>query len=319
LEGGHVIIFPNGNIITDIVASCFLGYYGEGVLPFIYYPSYRKTRQLILRRWITNIGKSSTPSKKQGYVTHYDPRRPWTIFQWAYTAQKYIKKLPDGGKLNAYGLTNDGTEEVARRSLEYFDMGFNNILSIYPEFFGKTQEEAINETLGAIERCEHILGRYYFWAVQLSFGCHNSKEDISCNMKDSLALTEAVRKKFPWLVIIVKSSIVHPYEYLVEMQKYVDAFELVNTIPFDLVFPGQKSPIPAKGGGGYSGPASKEMVLKYLTGARKVLSKDIIMENSIRDLEDIKRYRGIGADAIAFCSVGTDNPNKAADFIEICS
>ncbi len=314
--GGNMIRFPNGHTITNIVASCFLGHYGEGIIPFIASPSYRKTRNLILKQKITNVGKSSTPLKKLGNVIHFDPKRPWTFFQWAYTASKYVKNLPNGGKLNAYGLTNDGTEAVARRALKYFAMGFNNILSIYPEFFGKTLEEAINETVRIIEICEQILGREYFWATQLSYSCPNSNENISCNMKNSLSLTKAVRERFPWLIIIVKGSIVHPYEYLVEMQKYADAFELVNTIPFELVFPGQKSPIPAKGGGGYSGPESEKMVLKYNAGARKIISKYIIMENGVRDFKGIRKFKDIGADAVACCTVGINNPKLFRDFIE---
>ena len=306
----------NEETISTFAISSSLGHYGEGILPFTLLSDYRVMRQAALETKTTMFGKSMTPEGKIGFVKHPDLRRPWTIIQWIYTARKYVKSFPDGGKLNAYGLTNDGPDKISKRAAKYFRKGYKVILNIFPEFADKPLDVAIDNVIRAIEICGDNIGWEYFTTLEQSYSCPNSvKENIACNMRDSLACAEALRKRFPWLNMIAKTSIVHPYEYLQEMQKHVDVLHFLNTVPFAIAFPGKASRIPVAGGGGYSGPAAEEMVFNYNKEARKKLYLPVVMGNSVRNADHVQRYLDIGADSVSSCAMAIDNSAETEKII----
>ena len=70
---------------------------------------------------------------------------------------KHIRRLPDMGMVNAYGLTNKGAETCAADVRRACAGGLTVIPNLYPEFI-KGTDTAIRETLEAVEIYQRSLG-----------------------------------------------------------------------------------------------------------------------------------------------------------------
>ncbi|MFZ2881592.1 MAG: hypothetical protein WA019_00810, partial [Candidatus Moraniibacteriota bacterium] len=239
-KGGGVIKFANGKSISDIVISTALGTSGSGMFPYTCWPGYRSLVKTIKEKEITVFAKSST---RNPLIGNFILRKPRT---W-----KYIQRIPEGGMINAYGLTNDGIEVNAKKIATACGKGFRVIPNIYP-LFAKGLGVAIAETLESMAILERYM-REYFWAMEINYSCPNSKECIAQNMSMALTCSSAVEKRYPHIIQIAKTSIVHPFEFYPRLQDVgVDVIHVINTIPHDLVFPGKTSPLQNEhvGGGG---------------------------------------------------------------------
>ena len=107
---------------------------------------------------------------------------------------KYIRRLPDLGMLNAYGLTNHGAAACAPELRRSLDSALNVIPNLYPEFI-KGAETAIRETLEALEIYRQALGPH-FRAVELNYSCPNSAEEIAQNVDQGLQCSLEVRRRY---------------------------------------------------------------------------------------------------------------------------
>ena len=124
--------------ISPVVISTALGHDGRGIFPYTLLPGYRRLLAAVRDTGATVFTKSATRFKRRG---NFIPANPLT---W-----KYIRRLPDMGMLNAYGLTNAGVEVCAPDIRRACDEGFKIIPNIYPEFI-KGTAIAIRETLEAV-------------------------------------------------------------------------------------------------------------------------------------------------------------------------
>ena len=129
-----------------MVISTALGHDGRGIFPYTLLPGYRRLLAAVRDTGATVFTKSATRFKRRG---NFIPANPLT---W-----KYIRRLPDMGMLNAYGLTNAGVEVCALDIRRACDLGFKIIPNIYPEFI-KGTDTAIQETLAAVETYRQHLG-----------------------------------------------------------------------------------------------------------------------------------------------------------------
>jgi dihydroorotate dehydrogenase (NAD+) catalytic subunit len=290
-----------------VVISTALGTAGRGIFPYTLLPAYRRLLQAVKERGTTVLAKSATRLARKGNFI------PWNPLTWG-----YIRRLPDGGMLNAYGLTNPGVEVCAGKIKAAADQGFQVIPNLYPEF-AKGTELAIKDTLEAIDIYQEILVPH-FWALELNFSCPNAEEAIRENVAQSLKCAQALRQKFPHLFLITKISICHPYEFAEELEKLgVNALHAVNTIPFDIIYPQKRSPLWRVGGGGVSGGPAWAVALDYNTGLRKLVSLPLIMGCGVRNRQDVQMYLDAGADAVSLCTLALRNPEEAAEIVAIYS
>ncbi len=289
--------------ISTVVISTALGPGGRGIFPYTLLPGYRRLLQAVKDTGTSIFTKSATRFKRKGNFIAWNP------LTW-----KYIRRLPKGGMLNAYGLTNQGAEACALEIKKSDDQGFKVIPNFYPEF-AKGTGLAIKDTLEALEIYRQILGPD-FWALELNFSCPNSEEAIRQNVAQGLKCSREVKEKFPDLFLIAKISICHPYEFAQELERLgVNALHAINTIPFAISFPLKRSPLWRVGGGGVSGGPAFAAALHYNTELRKKVSLPIIMGCGVRQRDDVQRYLDIGADAVSFCTLALRNPGEAAEII----
>lgn len=289
---------------SPVVISTALGLGGRGIFPYTLWPAYRRLLRMVRDTGTTVLAKSATRHPRRG---NFIPANPLT---W-----KYIRRLPGGGLLNAYGLTNPGAEASSRAIRAAVAAGFRVIPNLYPEFV-KGTEAAIRETLEAVHIYQNVLGED-FRALELNFSCPNSAEEIRENVRQALTCCQTLRREFPDLYLIAKISVCHPYEFAQELEGLgVNAIHAVNTIPYDLVFPlGPPSPLAGVGGGGVSGGPAFELAYRYNAELRKKVSLFLIMGCGVTKLADVKRYRDAGADAVSICTLALRNPAEAARIV----
>ncbi len=292
--------------ISPVVISTALGLSGRGIFPYTLLPGYRRLMRAIRETGTTVFAKSATRHPRRG---NFVPLNPLT---W-----KYIQRLPNCGMLNAYGLTNEGVKVSAPAIKASVASGFQVIPNIYPEF-AKGTETAIQETLEAVRIYHEVLGKD-FWALELNYSCPNSEEEIRENVAQATQCSQAVRQQFPGLYLIAKISICHPYDFAQELERLgVNAIHAVNTIPYEIVFPPDRyppSPLADAGGGGVSGGPAFEQAYRYNAALRQHVKLFLIMGCGVTSLEDVKRYKDAGADAVSLCTLALRNPKEAAKII----
>lgn len=293
--------------ISTVLTSTFSGHYGDGwEFPYFLFPGARKLMAITRDENITNICKSATYKKHCGNFRKY---RPWT---W-----KYIQRIGDNTMLNAFKLTNPGVINIAPRIAKACARGYNAIPSFYPQFT-LGLEIAIKQTCDAINIYRVGMSEY-FWALEINGSCPNA-EDIKKNMADLLKLAKEIKELFPWLCLIYKISIVHPYEFVQELiQAGVDIIHSINTIPYRMVYPGLgPSPLEAVGGGGVSGADAFRLAYNYNKGLRQALpDARIIMGCGVTNLKTAEAYlTELKADSISICTVCRTHSGRAAEIME---
>jgi len=300
-----MINFGKGKVISPVIISTAFGHSGGGMFPYNLLPSHRHLMAAARRTKTTVMSKSATFASRIGNFVIYDPRT------W-----KYIQRIPGThcGMINAYGLTNSGAGECAKGIWYARQKGFDVIPNFYPEF-AKGTEQAIEETLRVIRIYREKLPSN-FWGVELNYSCPNSAECIRDNVEQGSLCTTAVRKEFPDLVIITKISFIHPYEFAEELESIgADAIHAINTIPYQLIFPDQVSPLVSVGGGGVSGDPANEKAFAYNEGLRKRVDLPLIFGCGVRCEGDVHRYFDIGADAVSICSLAICDPEEATKIL----
>ena len=289
--------------ISRVLISTALGPGGSGIFPYTLLPAYRRLILAVRETGTTVIAKSATRYRRQG---NFIPGNPLT---W-----RYIKRISGQGMLNAYGLTNHGVEVCTKEIKQSCSSGLQVIPNYYPEF-AKGTEMAIRETLESIKIYQDILGPE-FWALELNFSCPNAKEAIAENVNQGIACVRRVRRDYPELFLIAKNSVVHPYEFAQELERLgVKAIHGVNTIPYAMVFPGDRfppSPLADVGGGGVSGGPACLAARKYNEELRKKVNLFLIMGCGVSTLEDVQSYLDLGADAVSLCTLALRQPKEAA-------
>lgn len=295
-----MIKISDGRKISRVIISTALGLDGKGIFPHTLRPEYKRLIKTTKETGTTILTKSITMHPKKG---NFIPHNPFT---W-----KYIKRLPDFGMLNAYGLTNPGIVKYVKISNYNNDEGV--ISSLYPEF-SKGEDLAIYETRVSVG----LLNEIGIHAIELNFSCPNSKEIIGKNMKSSLLCARELKKYFPWMFIIAKISIVHPHEFAQELERSgADAIHSINTVPFDMVYTNKISPLIKVGGGGVSGKPIFWQAYDYNKGLRKKVNIPIIMGGGVVNTDNAIKYFDIGANAVTICTVVLRKPSEARKIVEL--
>jgi dihydroorotate dehydrogenase (NAD+) catalytic subunit len=125
-----------------------------------------------------------------------------------------------------------------------------------------------------------------------------------------------VRSLYPRLFLIAKLSICHPYEFARELEHIgVNALHAVNTIPYNIVFPLQRSPLSEVNGGGVSGGPAFPLAIRYNEELRKKVDLFLIMGCGVTSADDARRYFDLGADAVSLCTLALRKPREAARIV----
>jgi dihydroorotate dehydrogenase len=289
--------------ISPVVISTALGHDGRGIFPYTLLAGYRQLLQAVMDTGTTVFTKSATRLPRRG---NFIPANPFT---W-----KYIRRLPDMGMVNAYGLTNAGVEACAADIRRACDGGLTVIPNLYPEFI-KGTDTAIRETLEAVEIYCRRLGPL-FKALELNYSCPNSEEAIAKNVVQAIQCTRKVRSLYPALFLVAKLSICHPFEFAQELERIgVNAIHAVNTIPYNIVFPFQRSPLDAVGGGGVSGGPAFELAYEYNRELRPRVGLFMIMGGGVTGRDAVQRYFDLGADAVSLCTLALRRPREVARIV----
>lgn len=300
-----MVIFANKKSISSVVVSSALGHSGRGILAYkLTSPGYRELLKLIEELKISVISKTATRFRLVGNVRKL---APWTYF-------RYIKKLPDGTIVNAYGLSNDGVLKHAQEIGKSHSLGFNVIPSFYPEF-SKGESIVLKETIEATEIYQKYIPN--FWIIELNLSCPNANDDITKNTEQRAKLIYQLKKEFPWLIIIAKGSILHSWEFYQELEKAkVDALHTINSIPFHVVYPNKKSPLYKGTPGALSGGDILQRSLRFNNTLRQKVKLPIIMGGGITKSNQIEFFMKIGANCVSFCSLAVLDPRMAIKTIE---
>lgn len=303
-----MILFENGAKISSIVVSTIFGHYGNGMFPYFFHPNYLYLLFKAKKNQTTIITKSSTRNKMEGnYV--------W----WNFKTWECVQKISGQGLLNAYKLTNDGIYENAKKIASSQNQGYNVIPSFFPEL-DKMPLRIESDIIEAMDICRNAM-KEKFKIMELNYSCAN-KSEILDNMKQAIFCAKRIKTYYPWLKIIAKISVLHPYKFAMELERAgIDVLHAVNAVPYRLVYSNKnkRSPLHHLGGGAVSGKPILEMALRYNSELRKKVGLPMIMGGGIMSLADINRYSDImdiRHNSISICTLVRYNPKLAAEILE---
>jgi dihydroorotate dehydrogenase (NAD+) catalytic subunit len=276
-----MIKLTNGHKIDFCCASGALGFIGNGYFweqPFRWFGFLRPEE-------LTVITKTLTYFPRKGNLNYWCP---WRCVQPI-----------GGGVVNAVGLTNGGYQWwIDQCYPKIKKLGYKVIVSIAPEKI----DEARNMTYD-FNQLDSIVG------IEINLSCPNVKQDDQVNY-----LCEVVDEfvKFSRHPTIVKLGIQLPYvEICRRLEGRVEAFDLINSVPWKTVFPNKKSPlIPYGLIGAASGKCIKQYAREALREVKKAGIKTPIISGGGIDCYGEVEYRinQLKADAISFGTIFMSQP-----------
>jgi dihydroorotate dehydrogenase len=289
-----MITYKNGFIVSNLSVTSFLGHSGGGMWPYIYYPPY----QLLL--WTIRKTRTTVHSKS----ISWNPIIGNVMLGNIRSYMKVVKKTEDGkGMLNAIGLTNLGAQKHVYESQKAVEKGFQVVHS-YAPIFKNGIERAVDDILCFIYLYRTSL-KDKFKVIEIDASCLTS-ESIIDNMHNVLVLIDHIKPILlkHRIALAIKLSYLHPYEFGQALEnKGVDSLTAINTIPYDIIYPGKMSPLAAYGGGGVSYLSAFPFSYKYCDGLRKAVKIPINMGCGVGGEDQIKILFNIGADSVNFCSM----------------
>lgn len=279
-----MISLSNGHQFEYMAASGALAYDGRG------WPWEWPLRwvRLLDPRLFTIVTKTLTPLPRVGNLrwTH-----PWSV----------VANVPQGA-VNAIGLTNPGFEWWLREVAPQIPKrGYNIVASI-------TADDPTT-LAGMASKLEDVAIR----AIEINASCPNTDQDLLKNATLVVDMVRAVRavSKHP---IILKLSVVHHYVELTQAcAEWIEAVA-INTVPWNVVFPGQPSPLACFGGGGVSGRAAQPWTWKMVQELAHETKIPVIGPGAW-DYSDMARLRELGAKAISFGSIFMRYPWRPTAFV----
>lgn len=266
-----MIRLSNGHELEYVASSGALGYDGNGWAweqPF-------KWVGLLDTSKFTPTTKTLTYLPRKGNFNPYNPLG--TI--------RFIR----GGVVNAIGLTNPGLFDWINK----YGHG-KQIVSIHPE----NESEAWVMASAISNRTNAI-------AIELNVSCPN----VGCadnHQVISLCKSVCGETKRP---VILKLSVTHDYKDIIPEVEGLRRLEAIsiNSVPWDVVFPGKKSPLAKYGGGAVSGKAAQKYTWEMVKGLTKITNIPVIGP-SVWEKGDIEKLYELGAQAIGFGSIFLRKP-----------
>lgn len=266
-----------------MTASGALGYDGRGwswELPL-------KFLNLLDPSLFVNVIKSLTRLPRRGNLRMYNP---FGCFRF----------IPNG-TVNAIGLTNPGVEWWCQNIGPNID---SLKIPLVGSIYGEPDE---------LYEMAEMLNNYDLVGMEVNASCPNTADDTLENCDRVIESCIKVREisRFP---IILKVSVAHNIGNIIPRIKgYTEALS-INSVPWDVAFPNQRSPLAHLGSGGVSGKAAQPFTWDLV---RKLVDlTDIpVIGPSVWDFEDIDRLRRIGVKAISFGAVHIPYPWRPTRYV----
>lgn len=278
-----MIRLSNGHTFEYMAASGSLGIRGKGWL----WEQPLSWVGLLDPSLFTVVGKTLTLPPNRGNLRWYNPF-------------SCIRFIPDG-VVNAVALTNLGLNWWCRKVGPKVDSAKAPLVC---SIFGEPYELAEMAT---------ILNDYDLVAVEIDASCPTTKSDILRNTKKVIASCEAVKQnsRHP---SILKLSAVHEIGLIVPFIRGLVEAISINSVPWEIVFPDQVSPLAHLGGGGVSGKVAQPFTWKIVERIA-ALTEIPVIGPSVWDFEDLAKVRLLGAKAIGFGSIFLRYPWRPTLFV----
>lgn len=266
-----MIKLSNNHTFEYMAASSTLGFDGKG---WWWQQPLRWTNHLDVTLF-TSVTKTLTLHPTKGNWRWYNPFR--------------CLRFIHGGVVNAIELTNPGIDWWRR------EIGYSvdsSRISLIVSIFGELDELA---------EMTKILNDFDLAGVKINASCPSAKNDILRNTGKVIKSCEIVKKNSR-LPVILKISVAHDVEKIVnEIDGIVEAIA-INSVPWNIAFPSHQSPLANLGGGGVSGKAAQPFTWNLVEKLSKSTSIPIIGP-SISNFDDMEKVRKIGAKAVSFGSI----------------
>ena len=279
-----MITLSNGHRFEYMVASGGLAFDGRG------WPWEWPLRWvgLLDPKLFTIVAKTVTRRARRGNLRWYNPLG--------------CVRLLDGGAVNAVGLTNPGIDwwlsVAAPRARR---LGYAMVGSITSD----TVDELVE--MAKMSNGAGLVG------LELNASCPNSISELMHNPDLVIVACERIKEvsEYP---LLLKLSVAHEYKSIARATEDIVEAISINTVPWKMAFPMQKSPLAALGGGGVSGKIAQVWTWKMLEDLAGA-TKTPIIGPSIWEYRDMEKLRGLGAKAISFGSVFIRYPWRPTLFV----
>lgn len=288
-----MIALSNGHKFEYACASGALGYIGDSKYLGYWWEKPLHFLGVIDPKNLLLITKTFTLSPRVGNLKMWCPWR-------------CVRLLPNDNVVNSVGLTNPGLDWWVNNCYRNcIKRGYKVVVSISPESISDARIMS-----GALDSlCPKIVG------IEVNVSCPNTENKLD-DVDRACRLVRAV-SCYTSHPVFVKLGWQMPYFDICEEldDGSVEVFDLINTVPFSIVYPGQISPL-AKYNleGGVSGPAIRKYAREALeTVKRKGIRTPILSGGGI-DADEIETRRGT-ADAFAFGTLFLKHPAAAKDIM----
>lgn len=276
-----MILLPNGRSVDFLCAAGALGFDGRGYpweWPFVW-------TGLLRPQDLTVITKTLTYRAQQGNFRWW---KPWDTF-----------RLIPGGTVNTLGLPNMGYEEWIRSvypKVRHHRGGV--IVSISPRNAAEAEVMA-----GCLDGLRDLV------AIEINLSCPNASDDY----QNASVVTEARRAtNHP---LIAKLGHARCREGVRKLADLVDAFDLINSVPWGDVFPERPSPLTL--GGGVSGDPIRGYARRAL---RDVMPcpRPVISGGGIDSAREVSLRHSLGARAFSLGTLIARRPWRVSRLVAEC-
>lgn len=279
-----MIELPNGHRFEYMAASGALAYDGQG------WPWEWPLRWcgLLDPRCFTIVTKSLTRQPRSGHLRWW---KPWGCV-----------RLVRGGTFNAVGLTNPGItwwcETIGPRIARH---PYRLVVSLF------SVDAAEYATMA------QMVDRFPIVGLELNCSCPNSAQERVTESAHVVEVVNAVRavSQHP---LLLKLSVTHDYVGIAKaLQGKIQAIA-INSVPWQVAFPGRPSPLTTLGGGGVSGQIAQVHTWRMLQDLVEVTSTPVIGP-SVWSYDDVGRLRRLGAKAISFGAIFLRYPWRPTQYV----
>lgn len=270
-----MLTLPNGHSFDFCCASGALGFDGDGW----WWEQPLRWLGILRPAEFTIIAKTVTYAPRRGNLRMHAPWR--------------CVRLVPGGAVNAVGLTNMGYQAWIR---DYYSRavrrGYHLIASIQPH--EAREGAAMARALAGLD----------LRAVEVNLSCPNTHDPY-----DLREVIEAVRCNAGTLPVLAKLGLHCLAETIAVIDSWVDAYDLINTVPWPEVYGSHPSPLARYGlVGGVSGAPIKQASRDALALAASLTKKPIISGGGIDSVEECLVRRRLGARAFSLGTVFLRRP-----------
>lgn len=320
-----MIRLSNGHEFEHMTSSSAMGYFGKGWLHerFLHFLSWLLSR--IKPSWeffnpslSTNVAKTVTWPGRKGNFKWYWPwgcirpifegnRIPFSFWE---CARYFFQGLKITGALNAVGLTNKGpawwTTGCLKRGITKEDSLVGSVLA-------EGNDSEIEEKLSYMF---NLLDDVNLVAVVVNMSCSNTRGNVLTAFKKIIEVCREEKERgnirHP---LIAKLSVIHMpcLNQILTMMEGVFEAITINSIKFNLVFPGEVSPLFHLGDGAVSGKVAQEMNWDFANMIKNKTNTPVVFP--IWDYDDIAKARDRGADAFNYSSVSLWFPWRFTKYV----